>query len=122
MAWGLPVVSANSGGVAETVGPSGAGKLFKAHDERDFVHCVEEMLRADLPALGRKMRRYVMQNYGWDVTFQQMVDRYEELRDAKRSSAGVAPRRDPGSRVSCTPGSVQPQTVGPPGTRPGCCA
>lgn len=120
---GVPVVAANNGGVSELVGSSGGwGKLFIAHDPSDFIHCVDQMLEADLPALGRAARQFVEQSFSWDQTFQQMTDHYAELLHAKRASAGIAARRDPSSRAVGPEGVRPSEAMGAPFSGPRCCA
>jgi alpha-1,6-mannosyltransferase len=120
---GVPVVAANNGGVSELVGPTGTwGKLFIAHDPNDFVHCVDQMLEADLPSLGRQARSFVEQSFSWDRTFRRMTDHYAELLHAKRASAGVSARRDPGPRAIDREGVLVHRELGAPASGPRCCA
>jgi alpha-1,6-mannosyltransferase len=109
---GVPVVAASTGGASESVGGSGAGMLFKAHDAADFVRCVEAMLRSDLEGLGRRARRFVEESYSWDRTFERMLDRYGELRHEKTARAAVAPRRHAGVRAADREGVVLAPAVG----------
>jgi alpha-1,6-mannosyltransferase len=111
---GVPVVAASTGGASESVGGSGAGMLFKAHDAGDFVRCVEVMLRADLEALGRRARRFVEESYSWDRTFQRMIAHYEELRHEKTARAAVAPRRHTGLRAADRESVVLSPAMGSP--------
>jgi alpha-1,6-mannosyltransferase len=111
---GVPVVAAASGGAAETVGASAAGRLFKPHDAADFVRCLEHLLADDLEALGRRARRFVEDGYSWDGTFRRMVDRYGELHDEKTARPAGAARRDPGPRAVVADGLVPPGVVGSP--------
>jgi alpha-1,6-mannosyltransferase len=97
---GVPVVAASTGGASESVGGSGAGSLFKAHDAGDFVRRVEELLHADLESLGRRARRFVEESYSWDRTFERMLGRYAELRHENTAPRPVAPRRHAGLRAA----------------------
>ncbi|MBI5491277.1 MAG: glycosyltransferase [Deltaproteobacteria bacterium] len=87
---GVPVVAADGGGAGETVAASDAGRLFRAHDPRDFIRRIDELLAADLPALGRRARCFAERNYSWQRTFGRLVGRYAELCDARRASAALA--------------------------------
>ena len=87
---GIPVLAADRGGAGELVTASGAGMLFAAHDVDDFVRRVDELLAADLPALGRRARRFVADGYSWNRTFGLLVDRYARLCHARRTGHPVA--------------------------------
>ncbi|MBI5500214.1 MAG: glycosyltransferase [Deltaproteobacteria bacterium] len=90
LASGVPVVAADRGGAGETVAASGAGRLFRAHDARDMVRRIDELLGGDLAALGRRARDFAERNYSWDRTFGRLVGRYVELCDARGSGAALA--------------------------------
>lgn len=109
---GVPTVAASTGGASETVGDSGAGVLFKAHDAEDFVRCVDQLLVSDLELLSRRARRFVMESYSWDRTFQRMVDHYQELRHEKAARAAVTPRRDASLRETDSAGLVLAPSLG----------
>lgn len=109
---GLPTVAASTGGASESVGASGAGVLFKAHDEHDFVRCVEQMLASDLESSSRQARRFVVESYSWDRTFRRMVDHYQELRHEKAARATITPRRDSSLREADPAGLVLSPSLG----------
>ena len=80
---GVPVAAAGSGGNAELVEDSEAGALFAPGSARDLIRAVEEIRKADRPALGRRARAFVEGRFSWDRTFEAMVTKYRELQDAK---------------------------------------
>jgi alpha-1,6-mannosyltransferase len=80
LASGLPVVAVDHGAAGEFVTDGGPGVLFRRGDGVDLAARIDGMLTEDLPALGRRARRFAETNYSWDHTFRRLVGRYEELR------------------------------------------
>lgn len=79
MASGVPVLAADSGGVAETVGNSGAGMRFEAGNADALSAAAQAMLAADLPSLGRIGRAYVEQHHRWDHVFDRLFAVYRDV-------------------------------------------
>jgi alpha-1,6-mannosyltransferase len=79
LASGVPVLSADQGGVAETVGRSGAGRLHASADPSHLAEAAVALLGEDLPALGRIGRRYVEEHHGWDAVFGRLFATYRRV-------------------------------------------
>lgn len=91
MSSGLPVVAAARGGAGDLVREAGIGRLFEPDQVEDLAQKLNALARDDLAGLSRRMRRFVLANYGWERTFDRMVDCYERL--GARAQAGP-PRRE----------------------------
>jgi alpha-1,6-mannosyltransferase len=76
LASGTPLLSADRGGVAETVGRSGAGATFASGDAGSLAGQAEALLLGDLAALGAKGRRYAEADHGWDAVLDRIFDVY----------------------------------------------
>lgn len=76
MASGVPVLSCDQAGVAETVGRSGAGAQFASSDPASFAEACVRLLQADLPALGAIGRAYVEEHHRWDRVFDRLFEVY----------------------------------------------
>jgi alpha-1,6-mannosyltransferase len=79
LASGTPLLSADRGGVAETVARSGAGALFPAGDAGALAHQAERMLRGDLGALGVMGRRHAEAHHGWDAVLDRIFHVYRGI-------------------------------------------
>jgi alpha-1,6-mannosyltransferase len=79
LASGTPLLSADRGGVAETVGRSGAGAVFASGDAGALADQAERLLRGDLAALGAAGRRYAVAHHGWDAVLTQIFDVYRGI-------------------------------------------
>jgi alpha-1,6-mannosyltransferase len=79
MASGLPVLSVDRGGVAEAVSLSGAGRLYTSGDPRHLAACAIDLFDQDLPALGRRGRRYAEEHHGWDAVLDRLFDVYRRV-------------------------------------------
>jgi glycosyltransferase involved in cell wall biosynthesis len=79
LASGTPILTADRGGVAETVTRSGAGLQFASGDPGSLADTAERLLTADLTELGTKGRRYVEANHGWDLVFDRLFGLYREI-------------------------------------------
>lgn len=66
LASGTPVLSCDRGGVAETVGRSGAGAVYPAGDPHGCAEAAVRLFEGDLPALGRIGRAYAEAEHAWD--------------------------------------------------------
>jgi alpha-1,6-mannosyltransferase len=79
LASGVPVLSADRGGVAETVGRSAAGRLYVSGDRSHLVEVAVALLGQDLPALGRIGRRYAEEHHGWDAVLDRLFQTYRRV-------------------------------------------
>jgi alpha-1,6-mannosyltransferase len=79
LASGVPVLSADRGGVAETVSRSGAGRLYRSGDRGHLTEVAIELLAEDLPALGRIGRTYAEANHGWDAVLDRLFETYRSV-------------------------------------------
>jgi alpha-1,6-mannosyltransferase len=65
MASGTPVLSVDTGGVADRVRSSGAGVLYAAGDAIACAEAAISLLRGDLRVLGATARAYAEQHHSW---------------------------------------------------------
>lgn len=79
LASGTPVLSVHRGGVAEQVKGSGAGRLYEAERPEDIADAVEQLLAADLGALGQLGRAYAERDHSWDSVFTKLFALYERV-------------------------------------------
>jgi alpha-1,6-mannosyltransferase len=79
LASGTPVLSADRGGVAETVGRSGAGAVFSSGDPGALADEAERLFRADLAGLGAAGRTYAEADHGWDAVLDRIFDVYRGI-------------------------------------------
>jgi alpha-1,6-mannosyltransferase len=79
LACGTPILSADRGGVAETVGRSGAGAVFASGQREALVGAADWLLAQDLPLLGELGRCYVETHHGWDRVLTQLFDVYRSI-------------------------------------------
>ena len=79
LASGTPLLSADRGGVAETVTRSGAGKLFASGDAAALVEQAELLLRGDLAAFGAAGRRHAEAHHGWDAVLDRIFHVYRGI-------------------------------------------
>lgn len=76
LASGLPVLSVDRGGVAESVSLSGAGRLFTSGDSAHLAEQAIALLGEDLGELGRRGRRYAEEHHGWDTVLDRLFAVY----------------------------------------------
>jgi alpha-1,6-mannosyltransferase len=79
LASGTPVLSADRGGVAETVGRSGAGELFQSGDCAALIESAGRLLTRDLRELGSRGRSYVEAHHGWSQVFDRLFGVYRSI-------------------------------------------
>lgn len=79
LASGTPLLSADRGGVAETVGRSGAGATFVSGDAGALAGQATALLLGDLAALGAKGRQYAEADHGWDAVLDRIFDVYRSV-------------------------------------------
>ena len=76
LASGIPVLSVDQGGVAETVTRSGAGALYRSGDSGHMAEVAEQLLEKDLVRLGDTGRRYAESNHSWTMVFDRLFTVY----------------------------------------------
>lgn len=74
-----PVLTADRGGVAETVTRSGAGAQFRSGDAGSLVETAIELFSGNLGTLGAQGRRYAEAHHGWEAVLDQLFDRYARI-------------------------------------------
>lgn len=79
LASGVPVLSVDRGGVAESVALSGAGRLYTSGDPAHLAQLAIELFGQDLPALGRLGRRYAEEHHGWDSVLDRLFQTYRRV-------------------------------------------
>jgi alpha-1,6-mannosyltransferase len=79
MASGTPVLSVDSGGVAEQVHRSGAGAVYPLGDAAALAEAADALLDADLAALGARARAFVEAHHRWDRVFDRIFGIYREV-------------------------------------------
>ena len=79
IASGLPVLSADRGGVAETVSLSGAGPPLHLGDAGHLAEVAEALLGEDLRAIGVVGRRYAEAHHRWDAVFDRLFQAYRRV-------------------------------------------
>jgi alpha-1,6-mannosyltransferase len=79
IASGTPLLSADRGGVAETVWRSGAGATFPSGDAGALADQANVLLLGDLAALGTRGRRYAEADHGWDAVLDRIFDVYRSV-------------------------------------------
>jgi alpha-1,6-mannosyltransferase len=79
LACGTPILSADRGGVAETVASSGAGAVFAAGQQEALVGAAEGLVRQNLLLLGQRGRSYAEAHHGWDRVLRQLFDVYRSI-------------------------------------------
>jgi glycosyltransferase involved in cell wall biosynthesis len=79
LACGTPILSADRGGVAETVSRSGAGDLFRSADPASLAAIAQELFLADLGHLGARGRVYVEAHHGWEQVFGRLFGIYRRI-------------------------------------------
>lgn len=80
MASGVPVLTADRGGVAGQVLRSGAGACFPAGDPGALAAAAVAMVDADRSSLGALGRAYAEREHDWDVVFDRLFDVYASVR------------------------------------------
>jgi alpha-1,6-mannosyltransferase len=79
LASGTPVLTADRGGVAETVTHSRAGAHFRSGDRGALVECAAALMSSDLRDLGARGRGYVEAHHGWDLVFDRLFGIYRDV-------------------------------------------
>jgi alpha-1,6-mannosyltransferase len=79
LASGTPILTADRGGVAETVNRSGAGAMFPSGDAGALTEAAARLLGGNLRELGVRGRAYVEAHHGWDMVFDHLFDVYRKI-------------------------------------------
>jgi glycosyltransferase involved in cell wall biosynthesis len=79
LASGTPVLTADRGGVAETVGRSGAGAHFQSGDRGALVEAVAVLMSSNLSTLSARGRAYVEAHHGWDLVLDRLFSIYRDV-------------------------------------------
>ncbi|MFN9576766.1 MAG: glycosyltransferase [Gemmatimonadota bacterium] len=79
LATGIPVLSADRGGVSEQVRRSGAGTCFASGEPAALAEGVRQMVQADLAALGARGRAYAEREHAWSTVFDRIVAVYRDV-------------------------------------------
>ena len=79
LASGTPVLSADRGGVAESVTRSGAGTTFQSGNRGALREAAIRMMTEPLAELGIRGRRYVEAHHGWDRVLDQLFAVYRSI-------------------------------------------
>ena len=79
LASGTPLLSADRGGVAETVARSGAGRMFASGDAGALAEEAVRLLSDDLGGLGGLGRQYAEADHGWDAVLDRIFDVYRGI-------------------------------------------
>jgi alpha-1,6-mannosyltransferase len=79
LACGTPILSADRGGVSETVTRSGAGGVFPSGDSDALAEAAVSLISSDLSALGGLGRRYAEEHHGWDRVLDRLFDVYRGI-------------------------------------------
>lgn len=79
MASGLPVLSVDSGGVADRVRASGVGALYAPGDRDACAEAALTLLGADLVGLGRTARSFAEQHHSWAAAFDGITAVYRQI-------------------------------------------
>lgn len=79
MASGVPVLSADRGGVAEQLARSGAGSCFEAGRPGSLAEMAIQLLDGDLAAAGARGREHAEREHSWETVFDRVFDIYRSL-------------------------------------------
>ena len=79
LASGTPVLTADRGGVAETVSRSGAGAHFLSGDRGSLVEAATALMSSNLDPLSARGRAYVEAHHGWDQVLERLFRIYRDV-------------------------------------------
>lgn len=81
LAGGAPLIVADTGGLAELVGGTGAALMFEPGNSDELADCIERVLTEPglADAMARRGHDLVVANYSWDAIAARTVAVYEEL-------------------------------------------
>ncbi len=79
LASGVPVISANLGGVPDLVRASGAGKVVPMEDAEALARAINEVLAAPAGSLAARARQWAELHHGWDTVMDGIFETYRTL-------------------------------------------
>jgi len=79
LATGIPVLSADTGAVAELVEASQAGRTFETGSPDDLANQAVTLVNQDLAALGRRGRLHAERHHAWSAVFDRLFAAYRDL-------------------------------------------
>jgi alpha-1,6-mannosyltransferase len=79
MASGLPVLSVDSGGVADRVRASQTGRVYPPFDARECAAAAIGLIEGDLAAMGRVARRFAEEHHSWTTAFDGIMAVYRQI-------------------------------------------
>ena len=79
MASGTPVLSVDSGGVAEQVHRSGAGAVYPLGNAAGLAEAADALLDGDLGVHGDRARAFIAAHHRWDAVFDRLFAIYRGL-------------------------------------------
>jgi alpha-1,6-mannosyltransferase len=83
LASGVPVLSADRGGVSEQVANSGAGALFESGNAAALADAMRTLMTKDLVAMGRLGRAYAEKEHAWSHVFDRIIAVYRDVLAAR---------------------------------------
>jgi alpha-1,6-mannosyltransferase len=81
LASGVPVLSADTGAVAELIEASGAGTTFVMGESADLADQAVQLLEQDLALLGGRGREYAERHHSWTGVFDRLFLAYRSIVD-----------------------------------------
>lgn len=79
MASGLPVLSVDSGGVADRVRQSGAGALYALGDAAACARAACDVIDGNPAALGQQARLFAERHHSWSTAFDGITEVYRQI-------------------------------------------
>ncbi|HWA16476.1 MAG TPA: glycosyltransferase [Gemmatimonadales bacterium] len=79
MASGLPVLSVDSGGVADRVHASCVGRVYPPFDVTECATAATGLIEDDLVGLGRRARAFAEQHHSWTTAFDGITSVYRRI-------------------------------------------
>jgi glycosyltransferase involved in cell wall biosynthesis len=79
MASGTPVLSVDSGGVAEQVHRSGTGAVYRLGNAAELAEMADALLDGDLRMHGDRARAFIEAHHRWDAVFDRLFGVYRGL-------------------------------------------
>ncbi|HEU5303382.1 MAG TPA: glycosyltransferase, partial [Gemmatimonadales bacterium] len=87
LASGTPLLTADRGGVAETVARSGGGAVFHSGDSGSLADTACRLFTEDLGRLGAVGRAYAEVHHGWDTVLDRLFATYRRILDPRCCSS-----------------------------------
>jgi len=92
MASGLPVVGVGAAGIGRLLAHADWGRTYRVGDAGDCARAIRELLTLDLQATRCRARAVVVERYGWDRTFSELLALYEDVA-GRRPPPSAAPAK-----------------------------